>query len=100
MPWRATPAVSSSTFFESRSRYFFLLPHPPHTQLHPPPLPIHLQHPHLHHLPHSNHRQRIFHIPIRQFRDMHQPILLDADINESTKIHHITHSSLQNHTRL
>ncbi len=28
----------------------FLLPHPPHTQLHPSPLLIHLEHAHLHHL--------------------------------------------------
>src|SRR5690242_15504815 len=67
---------------------------PPHTQLHSPPLLINLQNPHLHYLANRYHRQRISHITVRQFRNMYQAILLDANIHESAKVNYVTNRTL------
>src|SRR5712692_9546825 len=48
-------------------RVVILLPDPLHAQLHSPSLPVHAQHPHLHHLPHSNHAQGVLYIAIGHF---------------------------------
>src|SRR5579871_1640399 len=76
---------------------FPLLPRALHTQLYPPALRIYADHAHLHDLPNSDDRERVAHEAIGKLGDMHQAILLDADIDERAEVYHVAHGSLQDH---
>src|SRR6266567_980723 len=71
-----------------------------HAQLHPSALHIHVQHAHLHDLPDGDDRERVAHVAVGKLGDMHQAILLDADIDEGAKVHHVAHHPLQEHAGL
>src|SRR2546427_10326291 len=71
-----------------------------HAQLHSSALHINVQHAHLHNLPDGDDRERVAHVAVGKLGDMHQAILLDTDIDEGAKVHHVTHRSLQEHAGL
>src|SRR5437588_1931673 len=71
-----------------------------HAQLHPSPLHINTQHAYLHNLPDGDDRERVAHVAVGKLGDMHQAILLDTDIDESAKVHHVAHRPLQEHAGL
>src|SRR5436305_1343750 len=71
-----------------------------HAQLHPSALHINAQDAHLHDLPDGDDRERVTHVAVGKLGDMHQAILLDTDIDEGAKVHHVAHRPLQEHAGL
>src|SRR5690606_34329391 len=60
-------------------------------------LDIDLQDRHLDDLAHLDRLARVLHEPVRQLRDMHEAILVDADVHEGAEVRHVRHHALQPH---
>ena len=41
----------------------------------------------LHHVPHGDHLQGVFHVTVSHLRDVHQAVLLDPDVHKNAKIY-------------
>ncbi len=68
-----------------------------HTQLDAPAPNIHCEHAHLHDLPNLYYGQRIADKAVGHLRDMHEAILLDANIHKRAEVDDIAHRALQHH---
>ena len=71
--------------------------HVAHAELHAAPRGVHAEHAHGYDLADRDHRERIAHEVVGQFRDMDQAILLDADVDEGAEVHDVAHRALQDH---
>ena len=58
---------------------------------------IHAQHLHLHDLARLHGFGRILDVPIRKLADVHQSILMHADIDERAELRHVGHHAFQHH---
>ena len=61
---------------------------------------IHLQHHYLHHVSHGHGLRGVLDEAVADLRDMHQPVLMDADIHEHAEVHHIADRPRQLHAGL
>src|SRR5690606_5010712 len=60
-------------------------------------LDIDLQHRHLDHLPRPHRLARILDEAVGQLGDVHQAVLVDADVDEGAEVRHVRHHALQAH---
>ena len=58
------------------------------------------EHVHLHDLAHLDHIARFLDVAVRQFADVHQPILMNADIDEGSELGHVGDDAFERHARL
>ncbi len=61
---------------------------------------VYAQHYHLHHVAHGEHLGGMLHIPVRDLGDMHQAVLMDADVHKRAEINDVPHCAGQHHAGL
>ena len=56
-----------------------------------------LQHYHPHHVAHGYDLRGVADEPVAHLGDMHQAVLVDADVHEHAEIHHVADGARQHH---
>jgi hypothetical protein len=70
-----------------------------HRQRNPLALVINAHDPDVHHVADAHHVVRALHVPIGKLANVHQPRILETDIDERPKVDDIQHSTFQLHAR-
>ena len=92
-PLFLTVSLRSSAVLPGRARL-------DHRERHPPPSLVDFEHPDADHLTDAHHVVRIADVLIREMADVHQPAVVQADVDKGPKVDHVEHRTQQFHAGL